>query len=51
MTLLPNYKGKTNMATLFRTIQEDVFDHQFGFVGLQVGMGGTPGGIGRVCRK
>lgn len=36
MTLLPNYKGKTNMATLFRTIQEDIFDHQLNFVGIQV---------------
>jgi len=36
MTLLPNYKGKTNMATLFRTIQEDIFDHQYNFVGIQV---------------
>jgi hypothetical protein len=40
MTLLPNYKGKTNMATLFRTIQEDIFDHQLNFVGIQVGWGG-----------
>lgn len=36
MTLLPNYKGKTNMATLFRTIQEDIFDEQLNFVGIQV---------------
>jgi hypothetical protein len=36
MTLLPNYKGKTNMATLFRVIQEDIFDEQLMYVGVQV---------------
>jgi hypothetical protein len=36
MTLLPNYHGKTNMATLFRTVQEDIFDQQLNFVGIQV---------------
>lgn len=35
MTLLPNYKGKTNMANLFKIIQEDIFDQTLGYVGVQ----------------
>jgi hypothetical protein len=41
MTLLPNYKGKTNMATLFKYIQEDIFDERLMYVGVQVSQQGS----------
>ncbi|WIA41247.1 hypothetical protein OEZ86_004858 [Tetradesmus obliquus] len=34
MTLLPNYKGRTNMAHLFRVIQEDIFDETMRYSGI-----------------
>jgi hypothetical protein len=37
MSLLPNYKGRTNMAHLFRVIQEDIFDDTMRYTGIQVG--------------
>jgi hypothetical protein len=42
MTLLPNYKGKTNMAHLFRIIQEDIFDDTMRYTGIQVGRNIAP---------
>lgn len=36
MTLLPSYKGRTNMAHLFKIIQEDIFDQTLQYTGIQV---------------